>query len=244
MTFFTTSTRRATATALTGMTLVGGAAAFAAPAQAASVESWDKIAACESNGNWAINTGNGYYGGLQFSVTSWRGVGGTGYPHQASKAEQIKRAEILQDMQGWRAWPVCSVKAGLSGADTAPDAYSTTPVQRQSTQASDSAAQDWAAEQSAAEQRAAEKAAAQRAAAAAHTPKSVLKAAEKANTENATELAAAEDTVFVKPGDSLWKIAKTHKVAGGWKALHEANKDIIEDASMIYVGQELVLPTA
>lgn len=74
---------------------------------------WDQLAACESGGNWAINTGNGYYGGLQFSLSSWRGVGGSGYPHQASKAEQIKRAEILRSSGGWGHWPACAAKLGL-----------------------------------------------------------------------------------------------------------------------------------
>ncbi len=74
---------------------------------------WDQLAACESGGNWAINTGNGYYGGLQFSLSSWRGVGGSGYPHQASKAEQIQRAEILRSSGGWGHWPACSAKLGL-----------------------------------------------------------------------------------------------------------------------------------
>lgn len=74
---------------------------------------WDRLAQCESGGNWAINTGNGFYGGLQFSLSSWQAVGGSGYPHQASKAEQIARAQKLQSMQGWGAWPACSAKLGL-----------------------------------------------------------------------------------------------------------------------------------
>ncbi len=84
-----------------------------APASAnASV--WDKIAMCESSGNWSINTGNGYYGGLQFSLSSWRLVGGTGLPSEASREEQISRAEALRKIQGWGAWPQCSLKAGMS----------------------------------------------------------------------------------------------------------------------------------
>jgi hypothetical protein len=79
----------------------------------ASGDAWDRLAACESGGNWAINTGNGYYGGLQFSLSSWQAVGGVGLPSNASKAEQIARAKILQARQGWGAWPVCSVQAGL-----------------------------------------------------------------------------------------------------------------------------------
>lgn len=74
---------------------------------------WDRLAACESGGNWAINTGNGYYGGLQFSLSSWRGVGGSGYPHQASREEQIARGEMLRARGGWGHWPACSAKLGL-----------------------------------------------------------------------------------------------------------------------------------
>lgn len=68
---------------------------------------WDRVAACESGGNWSINTGNGYYGGVQFSLPTWRSVGGQGYPHQNSKAEQINRAEILRQRAGLGQWPVC-----------------------------------------------------------------------------------------------------------------------------------------
>ena len=74
---------------------------------------WDSIAQCESGGNWAINTGNGFYGGLQFTLSSWQAVGGTGYPNQASKAEQIARAKLLQARQGWGAWPACTAKLGI-----------------------------------------------------------------------------------------------------------------------------------
>jgi|SRR4051794_14244700 hypothetical protein len=76
-----------------------------APAQASP--NWDAIAACESGGNWAINTGNGYYGGLQFTLGTWRANGGTGLPHQASKSEQIRVAENTLRTQGIGAWPVC-----------------------------------------------------------------------------------------------------------------------------------------
>jgi uncharacterized protein YabE (DUF348 family) len=74
---------------------------------------WDSLAQCESGGNWAINTGNGYYGGLQFSAATWRSVGGTGLPHQHSREEQIKRGQILQARAGWGQWPHCSARLGL-----------------------------------------------------------------------------------------------------------------------------------
>jgi hypothetical protein len=87
-----------------------------APDSAPAVPSggvWDQLAQCESGGNWSINTGNGYYGGLQFSLSSWKAVGGSGYPHENSREEQIRRGEMLQARQGWGAWPSCAAKLGL-----------------------------------------------------------------------------------------------------------------------------------
>jgi hypothetical protein len=74
---------------------------------------WDRLAECESGGNWAINTGNGYYGGIQFSRSSWNAVGGDGYPHHHVRKEQVVRGERLRDAQGWGAWPVCSRRIGV-----------------------------------------------------------------------------------------------------------------------------------
>ena len=75
---------------------------------------WDRLAECESGGNWSINTGNGFYGGLQFTLSTWRAYGGTGMPHEASREEQIAVAERVQDAQGWGAWPGCTSKLGIS----------------------------------------------------------------------------------------------------------------------------------
>ena len=75
-----------------------------APAPAVPTGVWDKIAACESGGNWQINTGNGYYGGLQFSAATWKSVGGPGLPHEHSREVQIKYAKILQARSGWGQW--------------------------------------------------------------------------------------------------------------------------------------------
>ncbi|MDB5186606.1 MAG: hypothetical protein JWM07_78 [Candidatus Saccharibacteria bacterium] len=74
---------------------------------------WDQLAQCEAGGNWAINTGNGYYGGLQFTISSWQAVGGSGLPSNASREEQIQRGEMLLARQGWGAWPACTAKLGL-----------------------------------------------------------------------------------------------------------------------------------
>jgi hypothetical protein len=94
---------------------LGTPVALAGTAEAATPSAgvWDKIAACESGGNWGISTGNGYYGGLQFNVGTWRAYGGTGLPHKASKAEQIRVAKLVQAKQGWGAWPACTKRIGL-----------------------------------------------------------------------------------------------------------------------------------
>lgn len=74
---------------------------------------WDRLAACEAGGNWSISTGNGYYGGLQFTQSSWNAAGGTGSPANATREQQIAVAQNLQARQGWGAWPACSAKLGL-----------------------------------------------------------------------------------------------------------------------------------
>mgnify|MGYP002719540569 FL=1 len=98
----TTTARAATSTA-------------AAPAVAGG-SVWDSIAQCESGGNWAINTGNGYQGGLQFSPSTWAGYGGTEYAataDQATREQQIAVAERVQAAQGWGAWPACTARLGI-----------------------------------------------------------------------------------------------------------------------------------
>jgi resuscitation-promoting factor RpfB len=74
---------------------------------------WDRLAQCESGGNWSINTGNGFYGGLQFTASTWRAMGGSGLPHQASRETQIAVAKKLQAAAGWGQWPACTSKLGL-----------------------------------------------------------------------------------------------------------------------------------
>jgi len=92
--------------------LLALAACMPAPASSGTV--WDRLAQCESGGNWHINTGNGYYGGVQFSLQSWRAMGGGyGLPSDYSREQQIVVAERLRAVQGWGAWPACSLKLGL-----------------------------------------------------------------------------------------------------------------------------------
>ena len=96
--------------------VVAGAAALtlAGPASAAPDSTWDSVAQCESSGNWSINTGNGYYGGLQFNLGTWQAYGGTGLPSDASRETQIAVATRLRDAAGgYGSWPSCSAKLGL-----------------------------------------------------------------------------------------------------------------------------------
>lgn len=92
---------------------------YSSPAPAQTVASgsvWDQLAQCEAGGNWAINTGNGYYGGLQFSPRTWTGYGGGAYAttaNLATREQQIAIAEKVLAGQGWGAWPACSAKLGL-----------------------------------------------------------------------------------------------------------------------------------
>jgi murein DD-endopeptidase MepM/ murein hydrolase activator NlpD len=115
--------RRATRAekAVAGVTVMGVGLALpltlTGTAEAADVSVWDKVAKCESTNNWSINTGNGYYGGLQFTQSTWEAYGGLKYAARAdlaTKAEQIAVAEKVLAGQGAGAWPVCSVKAGLT----------------------------------------------------------------------------------------------------------------------------------
>jgi peptidoglycan hydrolase-like protein with peptidoglycan-binding domain len=116
--------RRPLRNRIVGMAIAGSAIfvtgiGVSVPAQARSV--WDSVAACESGGNWSINTGNGYYGGLQFSSSTWKAYGGTRYAssaHRASKAAQIAIAQRVLASQGPGAWPTCGRRAGLSRANS------------------------------------------------------------------------------------------------------------------------------
>ncbi len=114
--------RTSTTARLAALTGAAGAAVAlpllgAGTAHAASVSTWEQVAQCESSGNWHINTGNGYYGGLQFSRSSWNAAGGGQYAARAdlaTKSQQIAVAERLLDMQGPGAWS-CASAGGLAG---------------------------------------------------------------------------------------------------------------------------------
>ncbi|MFC8427149.1 transglycosylase family protein [Streptomyces sp. NPDC057253] len=125
------------------LTVTAGGVGIAVPligtgtAHAADVDTWNKVAACESSNNWSINTGNGYYGGLQFTRSTWEAYGGTRYAARAdlaTKDQQIAVAEKVLDGQGPGAWPTCSVRAGLTRGGAGPDIQ---PVSRKSSSAPD-----------------------------------------------------------------------------------------------------------
>ncbi|GAA2310403.1 LysM peptidoglycan-binding domain-containing protein [Streptomyces kunmingensis] len=110
-----------------------GLLASGGSAHAADTGVWDRIARCESGGDWHINTGNGYFGGLQFSASTWRAFGGGAYAStadRASKAQQIAVASKVQRVQGWGAWPTCSARAGAYGSAPAASAAEPKAVKR------------------------------------------------------------------------------------------------------------------
>jgi hypothetical protein len=78
-----------------------------------TVQTWDALAECETNTDWSKNSGNDFFGGLQFTESSWREVGGEGEPDRAPREEQIYRADKLRQLQGWAAWPSCAAQLGL-----------------------------------------------------------------------------------------------------------------------------------
>ncbi|MER6118611.1 transglycosylase family protein [Streptomyces sp. NPDC001743] len=206
-------------------------------ASAASVSTWEAVAQCESGGNWSINTGNGYYGGLQFSQSSWAAAGGTQYAPRAdlaTKAQQIATAEKLLALQGPGAW-ACAGAGNLSndGVDPGVDTGSS------------DAKSEAAPKQQAAPAQKAEPKKAERTEAPA-TNRSDRSDAPKAESKTVTtptgqKVEKGDGEYKVTAGDSLSGIAAEHKVKGGWEKLFELNKDIVKDADLIYPGQQLHL---
>ncbi|MEV6852262.1 transglycosylase family protein [Streptomyces microflavus] len=202
------------------LTVTAGGAGIALPlitaasAGAASGDVWEKVAACESSGNWAVNTGNGYYGGLQFSGPTWAAFGGTQYAPRADLAtrdQQIAIAERVLDGQGPGAWPSCSVEAGLTRGGDVPD---TTP------QSAGSGPVRSAAPQSA--------------------PPRQPKVTPAAATP--THVPGKRDSYTVSSGDSLSGIADAQQVRGGWQRLYAANRTVVgENPDLIFPGQRLSL---
>ena len=230
------------------MALIGGAVVTlpvaglvtANSASAASVSTWDKVAQCESTGNWSINSGNGFYGGLQFTSSTWAAFGGTAFApqaNQATKAQQIAVAEKVLASQGPGAWPVCSVKAGLTagGAAAAVDTSAATPAPAATT-APKTAAKPAApssgsstATESAAKSNASKQS----------TSSDAVKSWKSAGQHNSAK-AAAKGSYTVKSGDTLSSIAA--KFGTSVSSLHANNAQVVGgDANLIHPGQTLTV---
>ncbi|MFI2379609.1 transglycosylase family protein [Streptomyces sp. NPDC018964] len=226
------------AIAVAGVTSAAVAAPLmaAGSASAATASEWDAVAQCESGGNWSINTGNGYYGGLQFSASTWAAYGGTQYAStadRASKAQQIEIAEKVLAGQGKGAWPVCGT--GLSNASYA-GSSSNDSSQGQDTGSTGTREAERKASRSA-ERPAAEQKTEQRA-----EKKAEPKAEEKTvTTPTGQKVEKGDGEYKVVKGDTLSSIAAEHDVEGGWAELFELNDDIVDDADLIYPGQQLHL---
>ncbi|MER6454844.1 transglycosylase family protein [Streptomyces sp900105245] len=209
-----------TTAALAGAALLAPLGLLAATGNAAAADNgvWDRIAQCESGGNWHINTGNGYYGGLQFSAGTWRAYGGSAYAptaDQASRSAQIAVATKVQQAQGWGAWPVCSARAGASG--TAPTAASTGSAGGT-----------------------ASKGVTTKSAPARSAPARSAPAKTQDRPAAQTGRSASRGDHIVRQGDTLSTIAASHGTT--WQRIYAANKAVIgEDPNLIVPGQRLDL---
>ncbi|MFD4375097.1 transglycosylase family protein [Streptomyces sp. NPDC059202] len=204
------------------LTVTAGGAGLALPlvgagaAQAASLDVWEKVAKCESSSNWRINTGNGYFGGLQFSQSTWVAYGGPEFAPRAdlaSKDQQIAVAERVLKGQGPGAWPTCGSRAGLARGGPAPD------VSRSGSGGSDVKT--------------------------ASLPAQRALPQEPAPKPGPTTVPTVREMYTVTPGDSLSAIARDERVRGGWQRLYEINRKVVgDDPDLIRPGQRLTLRIA
>ncbi|QDQ14904.1 transglycosylase family protein [Streptomyces spectabilis] len=211
------------------LTAAAGGAGIALPlvsagtGHAADVDTWNKVAACESTNNWSINTGNGFYGGLQFTQSTWEAYGGTRYAPRAdlaTKDQQIAIAEKVLDGQGPGAWPVCSVRAGLTRGGDTPDLKPATAPQKRTGTANDARAEGGRT-----------------------APKPPLRTVKDVKPEVTPQSAAGTARMYtVVRGDTLSGIADERRVRGGWPQLYQNNRRAIgDDPDLITPGQRLSL---
>jgi resuscitation-promoting factor RpfA len=236
--------RTMTAGVLIGAPIIG----LASPASAAPDSTWDAVAQCESTGNWAINTGNGYHGGLQFTDSTWAANGGTAYAahaEDATRTQQIAVAENVLASQGWGAWPVCSVQAGatgqsvtprgaVSGAASSNNSSSNNSSSSDSSSSNSSSSNSSSSDSSSSDSSSNDSSSSEQASAPASTDGS-------ASDQSSAPTSATDGNYTVKSGDTLFKIAAAHGVSGGWSALAKANADIISNPDVIYPGQVIRL---
>ncbi|MEY2248182.1 transglycosylase family protein [Streptomyces sp. BF23-18] len=212
-----TANKTRTAAVLAGAALLAPLGLLAATGEAAAADNgvWDRIAQCESGGNWHINTGNGYYGGLQFSAGTWRAYGGTAYAptaDRASRSAQIAIATKVQSAQGWGAWPTCSARAG---------AYGNAPGSSGSGQAAGSAGTGSASKP-----------------ATRSVPAKREPAKTPARTPGHVGRGSSRGDYTVREGDTLSVIAARHGTT--WRKIYAANESVIGgDPDLIVPGQRL-----
>ena len=207
------------------------AGAVTAGSAAASTSAWDRLAGCESGGNWHINTGNGYYGGLQFADGTWDGNGGDKYASRAdlaSRAEQIVVAAKVLDARGWAPWPACSSHLGLDGSDrrAALALADDLRAQLSGTQTSgDTTRVSTDAER-------ASRSATRQAPARHHHQ----------HAGKHRKAGSAADVYVVRRGDTLSGIARSEHVPGGWQHLYKINRHTVgSNPGLIRPGQRLHL---
>jgi murein DD-endopeptidase MepM/ murein hydrolase activator NlpD len=214
------------------LTVTAGGAGMALPligagaAHAADAGTWAKVAACESSGNWHVNTGNGYYGGLQFTQSTWAAYGGTRYAPRADLAtrdQQIAVAEEVLDGQGPGAWPVCSVRAGLTRGGTGPGVH---PDGAASRPAADSTHGTHGTH-------------------GIRSVRSTRDSVRDVQPQTTPQSRAGRSEMYtVVQGDTLSGIAGRQHVSGGWRQLYAANRATVgADPDLILPGQRLTLDT-
>jgi nucleoid-associated protein YgaU len=224
-------------------------AATATPS-AAATSAWDRLAGCESGGNWGINTGNGYYGGLQFADGTWDGNGGGKYASRAdlaSRGEQIVIAANVLEGRGWSPWPACSSRLGL-GADERREALATAEEIKArlsggsggsggSGSSSSTGSQDNGDATTSSDRTAADKTSAEQRASdnrGVHT--------ERATRGRHRTAQSAGGIYVVRSGDTLSAIASKRDIPGGWQNLYRMNKKTIgSNPGLIHPGQRLHL---
>jgi len=191
-------------------------------AQASSVN-WDAVAQCESTGNWAINSGNGFYGGLQFTESTWLAYGGGAYAqyaNQASRTQQIAIAEKVLAGQGIGAWPVCGPKGYTSGGS-----YTTTNANGSGSSSSSTTHSSTTTTKSSTST----------------APKTTYTPRHATTPSTTTPVASTSGSgksYTVVSGDTLSKIASAHGTT--WQSLYNENKSVVgSNANLIFPGQVL-----
>lgn len=222
------TTRNIARVAMTGA-VVAAPFALTLPANAAPESTWDAVAECESGGDWQIETGNGYSGGLQFDQSTWSGYGGDEFAANASDAtreQQIAVAERVLQGQGPGAWPQCGQEAGLTagelenqdvdagGAEEPAEEPVEEPVDQPAEEPVEEPAEEPVEEPA--------------------EPEVVPEPA-----EGAEQQATTEGDHTVESGDTLSGLAEQYGV--NWEGIFEQNRDVLDDPDLILPGQQLAI---